>query len=60
MELGEKAGIPVYEIAGLSDQKLLGFIPVSVKKTVDVSVETGEIVGTNVSLGDQILDLLSL
>ncbi len=60
VELGERAGIPVYEIAGLSEQKLLGFIPVFIKKTVAVSVETGEIVGTNVSLGEQILDFLSL
>ena len=57
--LGEQNGVPVYEINGISDQKLLGFIPVSIEKTVDVSAETGEIISTDISLGDRILDLFS-
>ena len=40
--LGEKNGIPIYEITGVSDQKLLGFIPVVIEKEVVVSAETGE------------------
>lgn len=57
--LGEKNGLPVYEITGISDQKLLGFIPVKVEKEVTVSAQTGEVVSTNISLASQILDLLS-
>lgn len=57
--LGEQNGIPIYEINGILDQRLLGFIPVSVEKSVEVSAQTGEILSTNVSLGNRILDLLS-
>lgn len=57
--LGEKNGIPVYEINGLSDQKLLGFIPVAIKKTVTVSAETGNVVSTQESFPNRVLDLLA-
>lgn len=57
--LGEKNDIPVYEINGVSDQKLLGFIPVEVKKDLTVSAETGNVLSTNVSFGSRLLDLLS-
>ncbi|MBI2613996.1 MAG: hypothetical protein HYW62_04470 [Candidatus Levybacteria bacterium] len=57
--LSEQNGVPVYEINGISDQKLLGFIPVSIDKKVDVSAESGEVISTDISLGDRILDLLS-
>src|SRR3989344_781560 len=57
--LGEQNGVPIYEINGISDQKLLGFIPVTIEKTVDVSAETGAIVSTQVSFVSQVLDLLS-
>jgi len=57
--LGEKNGIPVYEINGISDQKLLGFIPVKVEKDLTVSAETGNVLSTNISFGSRILDVLS-
>lgn len=57
--LGERNGVPVYEINGVSDQKLLGFIPVQIQKTAAVSAQTGEVVSTDLSLGGRLLDLLS-
>lgn len=57
--LGEQNGVPIYEINGISDQKLLGIIPVTIEKTVDVSAETGGVVSTQVSFVNQVLDLLS-
>lgn len=57
--LGEQDGVPIYEINGISDQKLLGFIPISIEKSVEVSAQTGKILSTDVSLGNKILDLLS-
>lgn len=52
-------GVPIYEINGISDQKLLGFIPVAIEKTVTVSAQTGEIVSTQESFGNKLLDLAS-
>lgn len=57
--LGERAGAPVYEIIGLKDQKLLGFIPVTTQTTVFVSAQTGEVVAQEQSLLTNIIDLLS-
>lgn len=57
--LGENSGIPIYEISGISDQKLIGFIPVTIEKTVEVSAETGEVLSTQVSTLDRFLDLFS-
>lgn len=57
--LGERNGVPIYEIVGISDQKLLGFIPIPVEKTVVVSAQTGEIVSTEQSLTNQITDFFS-
>lgn len=57
--LGVQNGAPIYEINGISDQRLLGFIPVKIEKEVTVSAETGQVVSTDVSLGDRILDLIS-
>lgn len=59
IRLGEQSGIPVYEINGVSDQRLLGFIPVSIPKTVTVSAETGAVVSTQVPPILQLIDLLS-
>lgn len=58
--LGEKNGIPVYQIQGVSEQRLLGFIPVLIEKTVTVSAETGEVAGTQQSVVDRVLDAVSL
>ena len=57
--LGEKNGIPVYEINGVSDQKLLGFIPVKVQKDIVVSGQTGNALSIDQSFGARIIDALS-
>src|SRR3989338_5653213 len=57
--LGEQNGIPIYEINGISDQRLLGFVPVTIEKTIAVSAETGAVVSTQVSFVNKVLDFLS-
>jgi len=57
--LGERNGLPVYEIAGLRDQRLLGFIPVTTPVKVIVSAETGQTVTQEQSLLSNIIDFLS-
>lgn len=58
--LGERQGLPVYEILGVKQRKLLGFIPVTIEQTAVVSAETGELVATeDVSLVEQVVSLLS-
>lgn len=57
--LGERNGVPVYEINGISDQKLLGFIPVSIEKNIAVSAETGNAVAIEQPLDSRFLDALS-
>ena len=58
--LGERQGVPVYEIPGVKQRKLLGFIPVTIEQTAIVSAETGELVATeDVSLVERVVDLLS-
>lgn len=59
VELGLRNNVPVYEIAGLSDQRLLGFIPVSIPQKVIVSAETGELVETQKPLFSTLLDFFS-
>lgn len=59
--LGERQGVPVYEIPGVKKKKLLGFIPVTIEQTAVVSAETGEVVATeDVSLVEQVISLLSV
>lgn len=57
--LGERNGVPIYEINGISDQRLLGFIPVEIERTAVVSAETGEIIDLNTPIVDTIVDALS-
>lgn len=57
--LGLRKGLPVYEIPGISDQKLLGFIPVSIPRKVIVSAETGALVTKEISPLNTLLDLVS-
>lgn len=58
--LGERQGMPVYEIAGVRNHRFLGFIPVQTQVTAVVSAETGELVATeNVSLTEQVIGVLS-
>lgn len=58
--LGERNGVPVYEIAGLRDQRLLGFIPITTPIKVIVSAETGQTVAQEQPLLANIIDALSL
>jgi hypothetical protein len=59
LTLTEKNGVPVYEMSGSSDQKLFGFFPVKVKKSLTVSAETGDVISVDTSLGSKLLDLVS-
>ncbi len=57
--LGERNGIAIYEIAGISQQRLLGFIPVSIPKEVTVSAETGVVISQSTPFLNQVLDVIS-
>ncbi len=57
--LSEKNGIPVYDINGVSDQKLFGIIPVKIDKNVVVSAETGNALSIDQSFGSKFLDAIS-
>jgi|CXWL01.1.fsa_nt_gi hypothetical protein len=57
--LGQQNDVPVYEINGISDQKLLGFIPVAINRNVTVSAETGEILSTQETFLNRVIDLFS-
>ncbi|TSC86613.1 MAG: Uncharacterized protein G01um10147_825 [Microgenomates group bacterium Gr01-1014_7] len=57
--LGEQNGVPVYEILGLRDQRLLGFIPVTTQVKVTVSAQTGQLISTQQSVLANIIDILS-
>lgn len=57
--LGERNGVLSYEIAGLRDFRLLGFIPITTPITVFVSAETGQTVVQEQPLLSTIVDLLS-
>lgn len=59
VQLGLQNNIPVYEIPGIRDFKLLGFIPVSTPVTAVVSAETGELITTQQSFLTRVVDLLS-
>lgn len=57
--LGERNGVLAYEIAGLRDHRLLGFIPIATPVTVFVSAETGQTIAQEQPLLSTIVDLLS-
>lgn len=59
IQLGEQNNVPIYEIQGIKQFNLLGFIPVERPVTAVVSAETGELVTTQQSLLTRIVDLLS-
>lgn len=59
IEIDEVNGEAVYQINGVSDQRLLWLIPVGIDKKVDVSIETGETVNIERSFIDRILDIFS-
>lgn len=52
-------GALAYEVPGVRQQRLLGFIPVVIETTAIVSAETGELLDTQSSLVNQLLDLVS-
>lgn len=49
-----------YEIVGARDARLLGLFNVAIPKTVNVSAQTGGLVGVNESFFSQLLDALSI
>lgn len=57
--LAVREGVSVYEIVGLSNQRLLGLIPVAVERTAVVSAETGELVTVRESLLNRVMDALA-
>ena len=59
IQLSEQNGVPIYEIAGVKEHRLFGFIPVTTDVTIDVSAETGEVVNTDQSFLDTIVDIFS-
>ncbi len=59
LELTEEDGLPVYEVAGESDQKLLGLLAVKIKSKIKVSAQTGEVLGTEKTVFDRLIDLFS-
>lgn len=54
-----RAGVLAYEIPGTKQEKLLGFLPVTINKTVIVSAETSELLGVQEPLLTQLLDIIS-
>jgi len=50
---------PVFVITGDSKQHFLGFIPVTIHKSIDVSAQTGDIVGQDESFAQRLLDIFS-
>lgn len=58
--LAEQNGVPVYAIAGTKQQRLFGFIPVAVQLTVTVSAETGEVLDTDRSFVDSVIDFFAI
>mgnify|MGYP001558381655 CR=1 FL=1 len=59
VRLGLQNNVLVYQIQGIRDFNLLGFIPVSRPTTSIVSAETGQLLETQQSILTQIIDLLS-
>lgn len=60
IELGLSNNVPVYQVQGIKEHRFLGFFSVTTDVTVTVSAETGEIVDTNQSVGDSIIDFFSV
>jgi hypothetical protein len=57
--LGANQGELVYQIQGISNQKLLGLLPVLIEKTVEISAESGQVMSEQEALLDRILDAIS-
>ena len=59
IELSNLNGELIYEIFGVSNQRLLGIFPVSIEKEVEVSAESGDAVNISQSFLSRILEILS-
>ncbi len=59
VELTEVENQPVFAVKGLNDKRLLGFIPVSVRKTAFVSAQNGGVVRTDETPVNRLLDIFS-
>jgi len=60
IELGLHNNVLVYQVQGIKEHRFLGFFPVTTDVTVSVSAETGEVVDTDQSVGDRIIDFFSV
>ncbi len=60
IKLGLLNNNPVFQVLGVDEQKLLGFINVSVNKISFVSAENGGIVRVDVTFLNRLLDLFSI
>ena len=60
IKLGLLNNNPVFQVLGVDEQKLLGFITVSVNKTSFVSAENGQIVRVDATFLNRLLDLFSI
>lgn len=59
IQLKEKDGIPVFEIAGKKRMKMLGILPVLINKMVTVSAQSGVVVDEKVTGVDKIIQTIS-
>jgi len=59
IQLSERNGVAVYEVTGVKEHRLLGFFPVTTDVTATVSAETGEMLDTNQSFLDTVIDIFS-
>lgn len=50
---------PAFQISGVDNKKLLGILPILIDKTSYVSAENGQVLQTNETFLNQLLDLLS-
>jgi len=57
--LGANQGELVYQIQGISNQKLLGLLPVLIEKTVEISAESGQVKSEEEAFLDRMLDIIS-
>ena len=60
LQLVDQNGQTVFVIDGMSEKKLFGLFPISLPKTVTVSAENGQVVGSSISPLARILELLSV
>lgn len=60
IKLGLLGNNPVFQVLGVDEQKLLGFIPVSINKTSFVSAENGQIIKVDETFLQKLLDLFSV